>query len=263
MVPMGQIDEFWSPLVEIGPDESLGDLDDIITDILERIKDLEEAIDAIRDQIQGILDQIQGILDQIQGILEEIQAIRDLIQAIIDYIQDLRDRVDNAQAGVDVLAQKGRSVVVVLCERHTPLAGPDVVEAFVPHEWDGEELADWVVTRASVRVATSGGAPSVQFEKSSGAGIFIPTPITTVTLGNGAYEAAVSGVSGTVTSGDKLRMNVLEVGSAENWYVSVQLYHPFVVPVYSALRGHLAGLTLGLSWLDRRQRAPGPGSASR
>ena len=79
----------------------------------------------------------------------------------------------------------------------------------------------------TLRVADIGSSPSIAIEKSTGAGIFSATQLTVLTMGSNTYEAASAGIFGTVSSGDKLRMNVLDMGSAQNWFVSVQLYHPF------------------------------------
>lgn len=187
MVPTGEIDDYWAPLAEIDDDELAS------TDPL-----------TVATNAQNIAESAYDL------------AVAGTNAAAV------------AQAGVDALNQNGRSLVVVLGSRFTPAGtGPDSVEALVPYEWNGTLAADWTVTRASVRVATAGGAPSVQFEKSTGTGAFDPTTLTTVTLGSGAYEAAVTSIAGTVASGDKLRMNILNAGSAQNWYVSVQLHHPF------------------------------------
>jgi hypothetical protein len=117
---------------------------------------------------------------------------------------------------------------MVLATAYTPTStGADAAELTVPHEYDGTLAADWTVRRVNFRVGTAGGSPSVQLQKSTSAGVFSPADLVTVTLGSNAYEGYAAGIFGTATSGDKLRMNVLELGTAQNWTVTVQLYHPF------------------------------------
>lgn len=132
-----------------------------------------------------------------------------------------------ALAAFDSLAVQGRCLLVALCSAYTPEStGPDPAEVVVPFDYDGSIPVDWTVRRTTLRVATAGGAPSARLEKSSGVGIFNATALTTITVGSNTYEASQAGIFGTVTSGDKLRMNVLDTGSAQHWFFSAQLYHP-------------------------------------
>jgi hypothetical protein len=128
----------------------------------------------------------------------------------------------------DRILTNGRCALLVLCAAYTPTTtGPDAAQVVVPHEFDGSQVIDWTVRRVTLRVADYGSSPSIAIEKSTGAGAFSATQLTVITLGSNAYESAAAGIFGTVSSGDKMRMNVLDMGSAQNWFVSVQLYHPF------------------------------------
>jgi hypothetical protein len=72
-------------------------------------------------------------------------------------------------------------------------------------------------------VNTAGAGPAVAFESSHGLGVFIAKTVGTVALTTGAYEGTVAGSLGTVNSGDKLRFNVLALGSATNWTATIEL----------------------------------------
>lgn len=139
----------------------------------------------------------------------------------LELAQEAKDEFDR-------ILTNGRCALMVLCSAFTPVAtGPDAAEVVVPYEFDGSQSVDWTVRRLTLRVASAGSSPSIALERSTTAGAFNAINLTTLTIGSNAYEGATYGIFGTVTSGDKLRMNVLDLGTAQNWFVSVQLYHPF------------------------------------
>lgn len=119
------------------------------------------------------------------------------------------------------------SRALVLCAALTPSGtGADLAEFPVPYNVDGTTSITWNVRRISVRVGTAGGAPAITLEKYTGTSAFSPTTVGTVTLGSGAYDAAVTSSLGTVASGDKLRFNVGTLGTALNWTIAVELSSP-------------------------------------
>ena len=112
---------------------------------------------------------------------------------------------------------------IVLCSGYTPSAvGPDAAEIPVPYTWDSGSIT-WNVNRFLVRVQTAGSSPSAGFEKSVGDGGFQAVSMGTVTLGFSAYEGTYVPVSTTVDSGNKLRFYALDLGTAQNWTVVVEL----------------------------------------
>jgi len=118
-----------------------------------------------------------------------------------------------------------RGCVLVFCIAFTPLAiGADRGELTVPYDPDdGTTGLTWNVRRITLRVETAGGAPSVRVEKSTASGAFSAATVGDVTLGSGAYEGSNTTALGTVASGNKLRMNILTLATAEYWTVSVEL----------------------------------------
>lgn len=123
------------------------------------------------------------------------------------------------------VAANGQSMLLAMGSAFTPAgAGPDGNQVVVPHGLDGSQSVTWTIKRATLRVASAGSAASVAIEKSAGNGVFNGTQITVLSLGSNTYETSNAGILGTVSSGDKMRMNVLDAGSAQNWSVSVQLY---------------------------------------
>ena len=112
----------------------------------------------------------------------------------------------------------------MLCDALTPSGtGPDAGQVVVPYDGDGVTVVTWTVRRLTLRVATAGGAPSVAIEKSTGSSGFSPSTLSTVTLASDTNEGSVTGSLGTVQSGDKLRFNVLSLGTAQNWTVTVEI----------------------------------------
>ena len=116
-----------------------------------------------------------------------------------------------------------KAASMILCSAYTPTAiGADAAEVPVPHGYDGSVIA-WNAKLFTIRVQTAGSMPSAAIERSEGVGGFVATSLGTVTLAMNAYEGSYAPSSGTVNSGDKLRFNVLDVGTAQNWTVAVEL----------------------------------------
>jgi hypothetical protein len=124
-----------------------------------------------------------------------------------------------------VAATHKRGVMIALVCAYTPLAtGADRGEVPVPYSpADGTTTLTWNVRRITLRVETAGGAPSVRIEKSTVAGAFGPATVGDVTLGDGDYQGSETAGLGQVTSGNKLRMNVLALGTAQYWTVTIEL----------------------------------------
>lgn len=119
-----------------------------------------------------------------------------------------------------------RSVAMVLFQGFTPPGtGADTVEVDVPYDpEDGTTSLTWNIRRISWRLATAGGAPSLKVEKSSASTAFSATDVDTLTMGSGDYEVATTAGfdTATLSSGEKLRINVLDLGSgAAGWTVTV------------------------------------------
>jgi hypothetical protein len=60
-------------------------------------------------------------------------------------------------------------------------------------------------------------------EKSTVVGIFTASTIGTATMGAGDYECSVTAALGTVASGNKLRLYVDTLATAQYWTVEVEL----------------------------------------
>jgi hypothetical protein len=115
------------------------------------------------------------------------------------------------------------SRAVVLCSGFTPTSlGPDAAEVEIPYATNGTSVT-YAITAIRVRVGTAGGAPALTVEKSTGTGAFSAIAVGTVTLGSGANEGATTSSLGSINSGDKLRFNVSDLGSALSWTVIVEI----------------------------------------
>ena len=93
--------------------------------------------------------------------------------------------------------------------------GGHVMELTIPFNSMGYS-ANFDILWCNLRVATAGGTPEIILEKSSGTGAFSATTILTITMTTGQYEANRDNTStaiGTVTTGDKIRVNVTNLGS--------------------------------------------------
>ena len=121
--------------------------------------------------------------------------------------------------------QYGRSMV--LCSAYTPLSnGPDTAEVTVPFSpSDGITAVPWNVKRLSLRTQTSESiSSSIYFEKSIGNGVFSASYVGGVFLSGSLYESYNTSESfGQVSSGNKLRFNVIQLGTATNWTVIAEL----------------------------------------
>lgn len=112
---------------------------------------------------------------------------------------------------------------VVLCSAFTPaFVGADTAEVPIPFASDGSSLT-FTITRLSLRVNITGGAPAITIEKSSVAGAFTPTSVGSLTLTTGASQGTTTTSLGNVTSGDKLRFNVTTLATAQNWTITVEI----------------------------------------
>lgn len=113
----------------------------------------------------------------------------------------------------------------VFCFAFTPAGtGADAGWFLVPYDpLDGSSSLTYTIERIDVWVSTPGGAPAVTVERSHDAGSTWAT-IGTVTLGSGAGSGSKTSsfTTGTVVSGDLLRMNVGTLGTATGWTVSMQ-----------------------------------------
>lgn len=126
---------------------------------------------------------------------------------------------------------------IILCAGFTPSSiGDDVAEFPVPFDSDGITPIDFKINRATFRLQTAGGSPSLSLQKSSGISSFSSTTITTLTMPNDAYETYQTGDIGQTTSNDKLRFSVNNLGSALNWTFEIQMT-PGLVPVLAMEQG--------------------------
>ena len=111
----------------------------------------------------------------------------------------------------------GRSIV--LCSAFTPvLLGADAAQVTIPYSpTDGSSSINWNVKRLMIRTETIETTGSIiNIEKSTVTGPFSAITIGTVNLMSGSYEGATTGSLGSVTSGDKIRFNILTLGTATN-----------------------------------------------
>lgn len=133
--------------------------------------------------------------------------------------------------GLEVLKRKlnyqfspPHPICLVLRSEFNPGApGVDVVEIPVPYAVNGVDILTFNVSRITLRVGTAGGQPSIRIQKSVDAGVFNPVTVGDITLALGAYQGSESTGLGTVNSGDKLRVNVLAIGTATYWTITVEL----------------------------------------
>jgi hypothetical protein len=121
----------------------------------------------------------------------------------------------------------GRSIV--LCAAYTPvLSGPDAAEYVIPYSpIDGATPMSWSIKRMTFRAQTTETSQSiVNIERSTGPGTFNPVIIGSITLAS-ANEATTgsiaTGASASFTSGDKVRFNVVNIGTAQNWTIITEI----------------------------------------
>lgn len=111
---------------------------------------------------------------------------------------------------------------IMLCSAYTPTAvGADTAEVTIPqtHGLSGT----FTVARIVLRVSVAGGEPAIVIEKSIGAGAFSPVTVGSVALDDGDYEAVSTTPVADVASGNKIRFNVTELGTATDWTIIVEL----------------------------------------
>lgn len=126
---------------------------------------------------------------------------------------------------VDVIDTRSkRREAIYLLAGVTPGAGAQTAEYVVPLGTDGAAVT-WNVQRIFLRVGTAGGAPQATVEKSTVTGAFSASTVGSVTLGSGANEGSVTTgfTNGTVSSGDKVRVNVNALGTAQYWTVCLEI----------------------------------------
>lgn len=108
---------------------------------------------------------------------------------------------------------------------YTPTAtGADVEQHVLPLGTDNASIT-WNVKSIFFRVGTAGGAPQITVEKYTGTGAFSATTVGSVTLASGANEGSITSgfTTSTLTSADKVRVNVNTLGTAANWEVLLEL----------------------------------------
>lgn len=104
--------------------------------------------------------------------------------------------------------------------------GADVAEIIVPFSsLDGITPVEFKIRRIYARVSVSGGEPAIRFEKSSTSGAFSATEIGTLNFSLDAYESIKINNfnSQTVTSGDKIRINFLSLGTANYFTCGIEI----------------------------------------
>lgn len=114
---------------------------------------------------------------------------------------------------------------VGLCAAYTPLVtGADAAEIPIPYNTDGTTPITWNIKRINMRVQVSESvSSSVAIEKSNVAGVFTATEIGRILLPATSYEAFTGSISSTIASGEKMRFNVIELGTAQNWTLLVEI----------------------------------------
>ena len=151
-------------------------------------------------------------------------ALDDLSDVAITTPSDDQFLRHNGSGWVNESVNLKRSVVVVLMAGHTPEGtGADAYEAVMPYSpVDGTTSITWTLRRIDFRVSTAGGAPAFKLQKSTDAGAFSATDMDTVTMGSGDSEVATtSGFdNASAASGNKLRVEVTDLGTAEGWSIS-------------------------------------------
>jgi hypothetical protein len=117
----------------------------------------------------------------------------------------------------------GRSIV--LCTAYTPtITGADAAEIPIPYSpVDGVTSLLWSIKRLNFRTKTSGNvSSSISIEKSIGNGVFSPNEVGRLILPENSYESFTGSIY-TINSGDKIRFNVIELGTSQNWTLTVEI----------------------------------------
>jgi hypothetical protein len=115
---------------------------------------------------------------------------------------------------------------IVLCTAYTPTSiGADAAEIPMPYSTNGLTPVSWSVKRITLRTQTSESVlSSISIEKSVTSGIFSAISLGILNLSGGSYEA-FTGSSGTITSGEKMRFYVNQLGTSQNWTITVEVSH--------------------------------------
>ena len=116
--------------------------------------------------------------------------------------------------------------VIGLCMAYTPTAiGADAAEIPIPYSTNGLTPLSWSVNRINFRTQVSESiSSSITIEKSLTGGIFTAVSLGTVQLSGSLYETYTGSV-GTVISGNKMRFYVNELGTSQNWTITVEVNH--------------------------------------
>lgn len=119
---------------------------------------------------------------------------------------------------------KQAAKAVVLCAGYTPTGtGADIAEVPMPYRDNGTGIMIWYLSNIQLRVQSPGGSPSIIIQKSTGNSIFSGVDMGGVTLEPGAYEGHSSSTTGTISSSDKMRFYINDIGTAENWTVVAEI----------------------------------------
>jgi len=103
----------------------------------------------------------------------------------------------------------------------TPSTGADGQVFIVPHG-PGGEVYIYNLKKFTIRQETTGSsATQIKVQKATSTGDFASTATdccTAVSISSSAYEASTTSFSTTVSSGDKIRLNVTQVGTGSGVY---------------------------------------------
>ncbi len=115
--------------------------------------------------------------------------------------------------------------VVVICGGYSPnYLGADWAEIPIPYNPnDGTSSIVWDIKRIDFRVAIAGGAPYLKVEKSTSTASFSASLVDNIYLDTGSYQTSSLVVGQTIQSGDKVRMNVENLGTAIGWTLTAHL----------------------------------------
>jgi len=109
---------------------------------------------------------------------------------------------------------------------YTPTSiGADAAEVPIPYSPNGLTPLSWSVNRINFRTQVSESiSSSITIEKSLTGGIFTAISMGTVMLSGSLYETYTGSVA-TINSGDKMRFYVNQLGTAQNWTITVEVNH--------------------------------------
>ena len=115
--------------------------------------------------------------------------------------------------------------VIGLCMAYTPtVTGSDAAEIPIPYKSsDGITPISWSVKRINFRTQTSESiSSSITIEKSITGNVFSAISLGSLTLSGSLYET-FTGSTGNINSGDKMRFNVNQLGTALYWTITVEV----------------------------------------